>query len=178
MRISTTKQPYILPKIARCLSSRGAYRKLGGSCFPKRDRILKKNINNITCDRHILNTDCDAAVKSNEGCGVRFSDPHSPYTSYGLPFNLGGGGYFAMYKGRDAVKIWSFPRRATIPPTIRDGVPRGWAMKPDPSWGDPDANFPFDPDLCDYKPHFDAHRIVFDLTFCVSILFTLLVTHG
>ena len=83
-----------------------------------------------------------------------------------------------MYKGRDAVKIWSFPRRSIIPPMIRDGVPQGWAMKPDPSWGDPDANFPFDPDLCDYKPHFDAHRIVFDLTFCVSMLFALLVTHG
>jgi len=117
---------------------------------------------------NILNSDCDAAVKYNEGCGVEFSDPFIRYTSYGAPFNLAGGGYFAMYKGRDAVKIWSFPRRDyPVPPMIRDGasVSREWAMDLD-SWGDPDAHFPFDPYLCDYKQHFDAHQMVFDLTFC------------
>ena len=131
--------------------------------------------------RHTLNTDCDAAVKDNEGCGVSFSDPFLRYTSYGAPFNLAGGGYYAMYKGRDAVKIWSFPRRDyPIPQSIREGVPRGWAVDPDsdPFWGDPDAHFPFDPYLCDYKQHFDAHQMVFDLTFCVSVLFALLISHG
>ncbi|KAF8264590.1 concanavalin A-like lectin/glucanase domain-containing protein [Lactarius quietus] len=114
-----------------------------------------------------LNTDCDAAVKFNEGCGVRFSDPHRPYTSYGAPFNVGGGGYYAMYKGRDAVKIWFFPRWSkNIPAAIQYGVPRGYSVKPDdPSWGEPDANFPFDDTLC-HEEHFDAHKIVFDLTFC------------
>jgi hypothetical protein len=43
---------------------------------------------------------------------------------------------------------------------------------PDISWGFPAANFPFYPDLCDYEQHFDAHQIVFDLTLCVSVLST------
>ena len=39
----------------------------------------------------------------------------------------------------------------------------------DPSWGIPAANFPFLPNYCNYDEHFDAHQIIFDLTFCVSL---------
>lgn len=127
---------------------------------------------------HVLKTDCDAAVESNAGCGVMFSDSDpstpsdsgssKPYTSLGDPFNLGRGGYFVMQKGPDGVKIWFFPRGRYVPLVIRDGVPAESPMEPNPSgsWGDPEAYFPFEPEFCDYAKHFDAHRIVFDLTFC------------
>ena len=79
-----------------------------------------------------------------------------------------------MYRGPDSVKVWFFPRVGNVPEVIRDRAPREMPVYPDISWGSPDANFPFYPDLCDYEQHFDAHQIVFDLTFCVSVLSTLL----
>jgi len=80
-----------------------------------------------------------------------------------------------MYKGRDSVKVWFYPRIGYVPEVIRDGAQRGKPMHPDITWGFPAANFPFYPDRCNYEQHFNAHQIVFDLTFCVSVLSTLLV---
>ncbi|KAH9033134.1 glycoside hydrolase family 16 protein [Lactarius hengduanensis] len=113
-----------------------------------------------------LTTNCDTAVNFNSGCGVGFSDPDQFYTSYGDPFNRADGGYFAMYKARDSVKIWNWKRRGSVPHVIRNGARRGQPVVPDASWGPPDANFPFNPDYCNYDQHFNAHQIVFDLTFC------------
>ena len=79
-----------------------------------------------------------------------------------------------MYKGRDSVKVWFFPRNDAVPGVIANGAPRGTYMYPDLTWGAPAANFPFYPDRCDYAKHFNAHRMVFDLTFCVSTLSALL----
>jgi len=39
-------------------------------------------------------------------------------------------------------------------------------MAVDGSWGWPEAAFKFED--CDYASHFDAHQILFDLTFCVN----------
>jgi len=117
-------------------------------------------------------TNCDVAASSNAGCGVIFNDPHPSFTSYGDPFNQAGGGYFVMYKGRDSVKVWFFPRNDYVPEVIADGASWGTYMSPDRTWGAPAANFPFYPDRCDYKSHFDAHQIVINLTFCVSVLAT------
>ncbi len=73
-----------------------------------------------------------------------------------------------MYKARDSVKIWNWKRRGSVPNVIRNGARRGQSVVPDASWGPPDANFPFNPDYCNYDQHFNAHQIVFDLTLCVS----------
>ena len=75
-----------------------------------------------------------------------------------------------MYRGTDSVKIWFFPREKIedVPEVVCQGAPRGEPMFPDASWGEPDANFPFYPQYCDYDQHFNAHMMVFDLTFCVS----------
>lgn len=181
MRISITRRLYIPAQIARCPPSRGANHSVGRSCFPS---DLNFNNNTKFCDRNVTRMDCDAAVEHNAGCGVMFSDSDSstPYSSLGLPFNFGRGGYYVTEKGPNGVKIWFFLRSQydNIPPAIRDGVPRGVPIEPNPSesWGDPDAYFPFEPELCDYATHFNAHRIVFDLTFCVSVLSTLLVILG
>ena len=38
------------------------------------------------------------------------------------------------------------------------------------AWGTPAEEFPLKPDdNCGYDAHFDAHRLVFDLTFRVSV---------
>lgn len=77
-----------------------------------------------------------------------------------------------MSKTRDSgIKIW-FWRRGdhTVPPEISHGPTwRGDVLidLPNPSWGDPAAYFPLDPTLCNYNQYFNAHVMVFDLTFCV-----------
>ena len=122
------------------------------------------------CCRKPVNSNCDTSVNFNAGCGVIFSDPIPSCTSYGAPFNKAGGGYFAMYRGTDSVKVWFFPRKGYVPNVIRKGAAQGTPVFPDLSWGLPAADFPFYPDYCDYEKHFDAHILVFDLTFCVSLL--------
>ena len=39
---------------------------------------------------------------------------------------------------------------------------------PTHAWGTPEAEFPLETDNCGYDAHFDAHQLVFDLTFCVG----------
>lgn len=81
-----------------------------------------------------------------------------------------------MYRGSDSVKIWFYPRNGYVPNVILNGARWGEQMYPDLTWGLPAANFPFYPEYCDYDQHFNAHEMVFDLTFCVSLCFRLL-TH-
>jgi hypothetical protein len=127
--------------------------------------------------RTTTSTNCDANVNANEGCGVLI-DKSGP--SYGTPFNMNGGGYYVMVRSRVlGIKIYFWPRdnSAYVPAEIRECGSGGGSLHVDPSWGIPAANFPFLPDYCNYDEHFDAHQIIFDLTFCVSLssLFTCLL---
>jgi len=91
--------------------------------------------------------------------------------SYGASFNLNSGGYYVMLKSRDCgIQIWFWPRDSPdVPKEISDGgVFEGEPLFPNPTWGAPAANFPLDPSSCGYDQFFDAHQMVFDLTFCVS----------
>jgi hypothetical protein len=63
------------------------------------------------------------------------------------------------------IKVWFWSRDDPgVPLAIRNGWDR---IMPSEIWGWPEAGFPLD--SCDYVSHFDAHQIVFDLTFCVSV---------
>jgi hypothetical protein len=127
-----------------------------------------------TYNRTTISTNCDATVNSNEGCGV-FIDKSGP--SYGTPFNMNGGGYYVMVRSRVfGIQIYFWPRdkSACVPAEIRECGSGGESLYVDPSWGIPAANFPFLPTYCNYEEHFDAHELIFDLTFCVS-LSTLLI---
>jgi hypothetical protein len=88
---------------------------------------------------------------------------------------MNGGGYFAMVRSPTlGIKIYFWSRdSADVPPEIRESGSGGGSLYPDSSWGVPAADFPMCPDLCNYDAHFNAHQIVFDLTFCVSDLFYL-----
>ena len=71
-----------------------------------------------------------------------------------------------MSRSRDCgIQVWFWPRHSpNIPPEVLyDSEP----LDPNSTWGEPAANFPMDPDYCNYDKYFDAHQIVFDLTLCV-----------
>lgn len=72
---------------------------------------------------------------------------------------------YAMHRSRSqGVAVYFWPRTSTEVPSA---VSRGYGLiQPDYTWGVPQAYFPFT-SSCDYGTHFDAHKMVFDLTFCV-----------
>ncbi|KAG2079230.1 glycoside hydrolase family 16 protein [Suillus decipiens] len=99
-------------------------------------------------------TSCDASVNSNQGCGVSFGQD-----SYGASFNAMGGGFYIMEKSStNGVSVWFITRDSLL---LLDGEPLLDLVL----LSTPDAYFPTDKN-CEYSKHFDAHSIVFDLTFC------------
>lgn len=117
---------------------------------------------------------CDSNVNFNQGCGVSFAKP----ASYGSPFNAEGGGYYAIVRTSDNVRVWFWSRNeATIPQEISNPsqalLNSQEHIYPSDSWGTPEAVFPLGSNgQCDYDSHFDPHSLVFDLTLCVSLPFT------
>ena len=110
--------------------------------------------------RMTITTDCNTEVNSNKGCGteVRSLD------SYGEGLNSVRGGFYAMARSKEyGIKVWFWPREDFLAPfDVRSDEE---TVNPD-LWGEPIAYFPTGGN-CEYEEHFDAHRIVFDLTFCV-----------
>ena len=77
-----------------------------------------------------------------------------------------------MFRSEAAIQVWFWERKDwSAPLAIRYGLNTSQSLVPDPSWGSPVANFLMASGSCDYGQHFDAHNIVFDLTFCVRTLF-------
>jgi hypothetical protein len=69
----------------------------------------------------------------------------------------------ASYHG---ISVWFWPRDdPSVPKDVRDGAD---TIYPNAEWGKPDADFPCA--QCDHASHFDAHQMIFDLTFCVCPL--------
>ncbi|TFY82176.1 hypothetical protein EWM64_g1826 [Hericium alpestre] len=103
--------------------------------------------------------ECDASANSNTGCGVSLSNG----ASFGGPLNDRGGGVFVTRKTRaHGVQTWFWGQDdPSMPPEIRAGAS---SIEPGSGWGQPSASFPMDD--CEYDSHFNAHQMVFDLTFC------------
>ncbi|KLO16349.1 hypothetical protein SCHPADRAFT_869865 [Schizopora paradoxa] len=103
--------------------------------------------------------DCNAYVNSNQGCGTSITDPNS----FGTGFNQAGGGWYALKRTQsDGVYAYFWSRNdGSVPPEVASGSDR---VNPD-TWGRPDVRHP-STETCDFAQHFDAHQIVFDLTFC------------
>ena len=110
-----------------------------------------------------ISTNCDASANFNQGCGTSFSS----VKSYGSGFNDNGGGWYVMWKSREyGIRVWFWARGdGSVPNEVVAG---GSKLRPSGMWGMPDASFPTQPGQCDYNEHFDAHMMIFDLTFCVS----------
>lgn len=99
-----------------------------------------------------LHTNCDAAVNSNAGCGVRGDN-----ASYGANLNTAGGGVTAVEWRSAGIRVWQFPR-ANIPGDIRNNTP-------DPStWGEASADFPNTG--CNIDNHFRNQSIIINISLC------------
>lgn len=136
-----------------------------------------KNPLHVLFRRSVTSANCDANANFNQGCGAESADGFS----YGALFNSVGGGYYVMSRmPDDGIKVWFWRRDdPDVPPAVtQKGLfndvfgDRPVLIVPDPTWGPPSAYFPFG-DFCEYSSHFDAHIMVFDLTFCVRRLFFL-----
>ncbi|TEB31665.1 endo-beta-glucanase [Coprinellus micaceus] len=100
---------------------------------------------------------CDAYANSNTGCGVSFNQGNS----FGPSFNNNGGGWFAMERNNNFIKVWFWPRSSgSVPSDLRNGAQ---TVNTD-SWGTPAAHFPNT--QCNLADHFDAHNIIINLTLC------------
>ncbi|KAF8348545.1 laminarinase [Amanita rubescens] len=102
-----------------------------------------------------ISNNCDAGASNNEGCGVKLSDPRS----FGPNFNDNGGGWYAMERTSDFIKVWFWPRSGA-PPDVQNGDN---TVNTD-SWGVPDAYF--SSNWCSISKKFGPQNIIIDLTFC------------
>ncbi|KAJ2929630.1 hypothetical protein H1R20_g7464, partial [Candolleomyces eurysporus] len=101
--------------------------------------------------------DCDAAVNGNTGCGVTYPT----LESYGPLFNRNGGGWYAVERNDESIRVWFWPRNSgSVPPDVR----YGGAVVVTDSWGVPAAHFPNT--QCDLRRHFGDHNIIINLTLC------------
>ena len=67
----------------------------------------------------VTGTDCDVNTDGNSGCGVQ-----APTTnSYGPSFNSNGGGWYAMERTEDFIRVFFFPRNAgNVPSDLSTGA--------------------------------------------------------
>lgn len=94
--------------------------------------------------------DCAAGI---QGCGVAGNA-----STFGKPFNDGGGGVVALEWRAEGIRMWQFPRR-DIPRDVRSG------QSPDPSsWGQALADFP--DTGCDVAGRFRNQSVQLDLNLC------------
>ncbi|KAI0081946.1 putative laminarinase [Panus rudis PR-1116 ss-1] len=100
---------------------------------------------------------CDVNTSGNTGCGVQAPTANS----YGPSFNANGGGWYAMERTNNFIKVWFWPRNAgNVPSDVRNG---GSNVNTD-SWGTPTAFFPNT--NCDIGSHFGPNNVIINLTFC------------
>ncbi|KAI5777677.1 concanavalin A-like lectin/glucanase domain-containing protein [Geopyxis carbonaria] len=103
----------------------------------------------------VLTTNCYVSApnqSSNQGCASHDNRANS----YGGAFNSNGGGVYAMEWNSDFIKVWFFPR-GSIPADALAG-------NPEPAnWGTPVAMYQ---GSCNINSKFNAHRIIFNITFC------------
>ncbi|TFY60536.1 hypothetical protein EVJ58_g5085 [Rhodofomes roseus] len=107
-------------------------------------------------NRTMLGSSADIG-NGNNGCSV-----DAPYTSsYGPVFNSNGGGYYALERTSEYIRVWFWARN-------QDGIPSdisGGASSIDTDdWGTPIADFPDDD--CAINEVFGNNNIIVDLTFC------------
>ncbi|KAK7470139.1 hypothetical protein VKT23_001579 [Stygiomarasmius scandens] len=104
-----------------------------------------------------INTNCDYSVNFNAGCGVAYSSRRS----FGPGFNANGGGWYAVERTDEFIKIWFWDRDDVfVPPEVRFGAD----FIVTDFWGKPEAFFPNT--MCDIEELFGDHNIIINLTFC------------
>ncbi|KAL0957894.1 hypothetical protein HGRIS_000075 [Hohenbuehelia grisea] len=104
-----------------------------------------------------VKNDCNALISNNEGCGVHVRGTNS----YGPEFNRNGGGWYAIERRSDFIKVWFWARNdGSVPSAVRNGSGN---VNTD-SWGSPAAFFPNW--QCDLNSKFQENNIIINLTLC------------
>ncbi|KAF5313915.1 hypothetical protein D9619_013046 [Psilocybe cf. subviscida] len=102
-------------------------------------------------------TSCDTSVNGNAGCGVKFPTTNS----YGPSLNSVGGGWYAIERTSQFIKIWFWPRNSgSVPSDVKNGASKANTD----AWGTPTAFFPNN--SCNIPQFFSAHNIIINLTLC------------
>src|ERR1700761_4477981 len=110
----------------------------------------------------IISTNCDTNVNFNQGCGIQTSPAA---VSYGPAFNANGGGWYAMERTTEFVKVWFWPRYGSPEPPLDVRFNLGGVDTT--LWGKPASFFPSS-DTCDLESKLAAHNIIINLTLCKS----------
>lgn len=100
---------------------------------------------------------CDSYATNNVGCGVRLTSSNG---NYGHQFNANGGGWYAIERSTNGIKVWFWSRVDSAPQDVQHGTS---TVNTD-NWGMPAANFPSG--SCDISQYFGPHNIVINLDFC------------
>ncbi|KAI0315868.1 2 beta-glucan [Amylostereum chailletii] len=105
----------------------------------------------------VKSTECSSGRGSNTGCGVTLKSD----SSFGQDFNSNQGGFYAMERAENGIRVWFWKRGdKRTPKDVLDGDDDIDTR----SWGTPDALFP--DSSCDIDSHFTDQNIVINLTFC------------
>ncbi|KIM26096.1 glycoside hydrolase family 16 protein [Serendipita vermifera MAFF 305830] len=107
----------------------------------------------------IVNTDCNWLTNGNSGCNFASTSTNS----YGPAFNADGGGWYAMERTPEYIKVWFWSRQdsANVPLDVKE-IDQGQIDTS--GWGVPFAFFPNT--NCDISSKFAEHNIIINLTFC------------
>lgn len=62
--------------------------------------------------------DCNVNTDGNTGCGVEAPTANS----YGPSFNSAGGGFYAMERTTDFIKVWFWSRGSAVPSDVSSGA--------------------------------------------------------
>ena len=66
-----------------------------------------------------MEENCDVKAKGNVGCPVRMKDPRS----YGPEFNKAGGGFYAVERASNHIKVWFWSRDSeNTPVAVKSGA--------------------------------------------------------
>ncbi|KAM5535333.1 hypothetical protein V8D89_011018 [Ganoderma adspersum] len=105
-------------------------------------------------------TNCDSNATNNQSCGVHATQKNS----YGPGFNAVGGGWYAMERTEQHIKVWYWLRNdRKVPADVRNGE----ATINTGAWGEPVGFWPGGKS-CDLTKHLDPHNLIINLTLCGS----------
>ncbi|KIM77861.1 glycoside hydrolase family 16 protein [Piloderma croceum F 1598] len=107
--------------------------------------------------RTMTGTARDTDCQGGNGCGVFLKET----SSFGPIFNSIGGGWYALERTRDFIKVWFWSRSDK---SVPDDVKKGALSVETDRWGIPSANFLNT--HCDFTRYFGSNYIVINLDFC------------
>ncbi|KAI0260898.1 2 beta-glucan [Gloeopeniophorella convolvens] len=120
-------------------------------CSMPASRDMTGSHTGLTCD--------SPGSNNNAGCGVAVTQSNS----YGPSFNANGGGWYAVERSNNFIKVWFWRRNdASVPSDVKNGA----STADSGSWGTPDAYFPNT--SCDINAHFGPANIIVDIDLCGS----------